>query len=175
VDLNTLGTVAELLGALGVIASLAYLAKQIKNAAEQGREEAARSVLSKLNATMEYLASDHARSDLWIRGSTSFANLRDEAEQVQFSSFLVTFFRTYEELYFYRGAGVQWNWGGFEEQVRATLASPGVREWWSMRGGFLSAEFRKELEPLLRQPAVPLYGEDGYYQRRRRESQGKGD
>ncbi len=173
-DLTAVGTIAELLGAIGVIISLAYLANQVRNAAQQGQEEAARSVLSKLNATMEYLASSHDKSDLWVRGSTSFSNLRDEAEYVQFSSYLITFFRTYEELYFYRSTGVQWDWSGFEEQVRATLASPGVREWWITRGGFLSDEFRRELTPYLEQPELPLYGDDGYYARRRGRALGDG-
>jgi hypothetical protein len=165
VDLPTISTIAELLGAIGVIVSLAYLANQVRHAAQLGQEEAARSVIAKLNATMEFLASGHDKSDLWVRGSTSFSQLEDEAEQVQFSSFLTTFFRTYEELYFYRGTGLRW--GGFAEQVRATLASPVVRDWWATRSGFLSEESRAELAPYLKEPSLPLYGEDGYYSRRR--------
>ena len=52
VDLATLGTIAELLGALGVIVSLVYLANQVQHAARLGQEEAARSVMTKLNTTM---------------------------------------------------------------------------------------------------------------------------
>jgi hypothetical protein len=165
---EAIGAVAELLGATGVIASLAYLANQVRAAGELGQQEAARSVMTKLNSTMEYLASSHDKSDMWVRGSAGFANLKDEAEVVQFSAFLSTFFRTYEELYFYRKAGVRWDWGGFEAQVRATMGAPGVREWWETRSHFLSKEFRDQLEPYLGEPAVPLYGEDGHYASRRR-------
>lgn len=163
---EAIGAVAELLGAAGVIASLIYLAHQVRHSAYLSRQEAARSVMSKLNATMDYLAASHDRSDLWVRGSSGLGSLRDEAEVVQFSAFLITFFRTYEELFYYRKRGVEWDWGGFEAQVRATLAAPGVREWWTTRSDFLSAEFKEQLKPLLDTPVLPLYGEGGFYAQR---------
>lgn len=167
---EAIGAVAELLGAAGVIASLAYLAIQVRNAGELGREEAARSVMTKLNSTMEYLASAYDKSDMWVRGSSSLSNLRDEAEFVQFSTFLITFFRTYEELHFYRKAGVRWDWGGFDAQVRVTLGAPGVREWWITRDHFFSKELREELSQYLEGPPVPLYGQGGHFDSRRSRS-----
>jgi hypothetical protein len=163
VNWDAIGAVAELLGAAGVIISLAYLANQVRAAGRLGQEEAARSVLTRLNATMEFLASSHEKSDMWVRGSSGLANLKDEAEQVQFSTFLTTFFRTYEELYMYRKAGIEWDWGGFEAQVRATLQSPGVREWWPTRCHFLSRELCRHLEQYLDEPTVPLYGPEGHF------------
>jgi hypothetical protein len=164
---TAIGAVAELLGALGVIVSLAYLANQVRSAGELGQQEAARSVMTKLNSTMEYLASGYDKSDVWVRGSSGLVNLKDEAEVVQFSAFLTTFFRTYEELHFYRKAGVDWDWSGFESQVRATMAAPGVREWWASRSHFLSHELRTALTPYLTDPVTPLYGEGGHYAQRR--------
>jgi len=166
-DWTAIGTVAELLGALGVIISLVYLGSQVRAASELTRQEAARSVLEKLNRTMEYLASSHEKSDLWVRGSSGLANLKDEAETVQFSAFLTTFFRTYEELFVYRRSGVEWDWDGFEAQVRATLQAPGVREWWPTRNHYLSAAVREHLTPYLEGEAVPLYGKGGQYDQRR--------
>ena len=165
---TALGAIAELLGAFGVIASLVYLANQVRQSAQLERQEAARSVMAKLNSTMEFLAAGHDRSELWVRGSSGLANLKDEAEVVQFSAFLITFFRTYEELFYYRKGSVEWTWGGFEEQVRVTLAAPGVREWWTTRSHFLSKEFRDQLKPFLADPEIPLYGEGGHYESRRR-------
>lgn len=166
-DWTVISTVAELLGALGVIISLVYLAGQVRAASQLSKQEAARSVLEKLNRTMEYLASSHDKSDLWVRGSSGLSNLKDEAETVQFSAFLTTFFRTYEELYVYRSSGVEWDWEGFEAQVIATLQAPGVREWWPTRSHFLGAAVRQHLEPYLEGRAVPLYGEGGQYDQRK--------
>lgn len=171
---GAIGAVAELLGAGAVIVGLVYLANQVRAAGELGRQEAARSVLAKLNATMDYLASSHDKSDMWVRGSSGLHNLRDEAEVVQFSAFLTTFFRTYEELHLYKKAGVQWDWSGFEAQVRATLESPGVREWWPTRNHFLSAEVRNHLAQYVEGPATPLYGKGGQYDQRRELSSGDG-
>ena len=164
---GAIGAVAELLGAAGVIVSLVYLANQVRAAGELGQQEAARSVLAKLNSAMEYLASSHEKSDMWVRGSSGLANLKDEAEVVQFSAFLTTFFRTYEELYIYQKAGVEWDWEGVEAQVRATLGAPGVREWWPTRNHFLSAEVRDHLSPYVEGSATPLYGAGGHYDKRK--------
>lgn len=158
VDWSAIGAVAELLGAIGVIASLVYLAGQVRNAGRLGREEAARSVMAKLNSTMAFLASGHDKADMWVRGSGGFSNLKDESEVVQLSGFLLTFFRAYEELYFYRKAGVDWDWGGFEAQVRATINTPGGSEWWATRGHYFSQEFQQEIGTYLTEPIVPLYG-----------------
>ena len=154
---EAIGAVAELFGALGVIVSLVYLAGQVRNAGRQGREEAARSVMDKLNASMAFLASGSDKADLWVRGSGGFSNLRDESEVVQFSGFLLTFFRAYEELYFYRKAGIEFDWGGFDAQVKATINSPGGRDWWSTRGHYFSQEFQEEVATHLEAPVMPLY------------------
>lgn len=157
---GAVGAVAELLGAVGVIVSLVYLASQVRSAGQLQQQEAARSVMAKLNDTMKYLASEHEKADLWVRGSGGFANLKDQAEIVQFSGFMISFFRTYEELYFYRQAGIDWDWGGFESQVRATINAPGVREWWATRSHYFSEEFQAEIKRYLQDPIKPLYGQE---------------
>ncbi len=157
-DWTVVSAVAELFGAFGVIASLVYLANQVRNAGRLGREEAARSVMAKLNKCMMFLASDHEKADLWVRGSGGFSNLRDDTEIVQFSALLLTFFRAYEELYFYRKARSDWDWGGFNSQVRVTINSPGGRDWWATRKRYFSQEFQAEMETYMDEPILPLYG-----------------
>ena len=92
---DAVGASADLLGAAGVIFSLVYLANQVRAAGQLGQQEAARSVQAEPNATMGILATSREKSDMWVRGSSSLSNLEDEAEVVQLSAFLTTFFRTY--------------------------------------------------------------------------------
>ena len=139
---SALGALAELVGAIGVIASLLYLAGQVRHSRRLAQEEAARSVLSKLNAFLDGISRDHGLADVWVRGSRDLSSLKDQAEAVQFSTFLLSIFRTYEEALAYQEAGVQWDWQGLEAQIREFIHEPGVAQWWSARRHWFSRHFQ---------------------------------
>ncbi len=73
---DAIGAIPELLGATGVIASLLYLARQMKSgavdarrAAADGRRAAAQAVLAKLNTSYQAVASNHELADVFSRGT----------------------------------------------------------------------------------------------------------
>jgi hypothetical protein len=138
-----LATVAELLAAVGVIASLIYLASQVRDSAAQTRLMAAQSILGKLNSSFDRLAGDESVADLWTRGLRGMAELRTSAERVRFMATLLGFFRTYEELFQYHRQGSidDWAWSGVGAGFRDIMATPGFREWWGLRQGWFSSEF----------------------------------
>lgn len=154
---DAIGAVAELFGALGVILSLVYLATQVRSSGRMARQEAARSVIGKMGSVLAQMTADHAVADIWIRGSQGLSNLEDEGEYVQFSTMILSVFRTYEELHFYRKDGVDWDWSGFDEQIEDILATPGVKEWWERRGRWFSASFREAISSRMASEARSLY------------------
>ena len=102
---EVVAAVGELLGAIGVIASLVYLAGQVRSsrhqaaeAASQSRQTAVQSVINKMNDFYNQLTVPGG-ADLWVRGSRGFAHLSSEEEKVQFSGFLMCMFRPFEEIY----------------------------------------------------------------------------
>ena len=166
---SALGALAEFVGAFGVIASLLYLAGQVRHSRRLAQEEAARSVLSKMNAFLDGISRDHGLADVWVRGSRDLANLKDQAEAVQFSTFLLSIFRTYEEALAYQKAGVDWDWEGLEAQIREFVQEPGVAQWWSARQHWFSGHFRNTIaryqaeggssvRPIVSPKEVPIKG-----------------
>ena len=127
---DAIGAIAELLGAIGVIASLLYLARQMRNgaadarrAAEHGRRAAAQSVFSKMNTVFETMAPNPQLADVFNRGMANLSVLSSE-EVVQFSSVMFNIVRPYEELLHYKRAGVveDWVWESVEAMVPAARA-----------------------------------------------------
>ena len=128
---DAIGAIAELLGAVGVIASLVYLAGQVRSsgnqakaAADQSRQAAVQSVVNKMNDFYNQVAAA-GTADLWVRGSKGLTELADEAEQVRFSGFLFSMFRPYEELYHYRQEGLvnDWIWQSIDIVCQPVLAN----------------------------------------------------
>ena len=86
---TAVGAVAELLGVIGVIASLLYLARQMRSTAAQNRLAAVQAVLTRLSAFMGDFAQNAQLNSVWVRGLGGMARLRDQEEANQFSSELL--------------------------------------------------------------------------------------
>ena len=148
---------AELLAALGVVGSLVYLAGQVRGSLNQARQAAIQSLVNQMNNVWTRLAADKDQADIWVRGSKGVATLADEKEGVRFSAFLLSIFRPYEELFYYRRDGLvdDWTWESIGSQCHALMGTPGFRDWWDMRGAWFSADFRKHIQKKLE--ALPDY------------------
>jgi len=94
---NAVAAVGEFLGAIGVIASLVYLAGQVRSSGYQSRQAAIQSVVNKMNDVWNTMAAA-STADLWTRGSSGLDSLKGESEGVQFSALMLSIFRPYEEL-----------------------------------------------------------------------------
>lgn len=140
---QVLATIAELLAAIGVIASLVYLASQVRDSAAQTKLMAVQSILTKMNSSFDRLAGDQLAADIWARGLKGMAELRTDAETVSFMAMLLGFFRTYEELYQHhrKGSIDDWAWSGLETGFRDIMATPGFQEWWRLRQGWFCRDF----------------------------------
>ncbi len=108
---TAIGATGELLGAIGVIASLLYLARQMRNGAADARRAAAEAVLAKLNTSYQAAATNHQLADVFSRGSANLSSL-SSGEAIQFAGLLLSFVRPYEELLYYKRAGAVEDWGG---------------------------------------------------------------
>ncbi len=159
---DAIGAIAELLGAIGVIASLLYLARQMRNgaadarrAAEHGRRAAAQSVFSKMNTVFETMAPNPQLADVFNRGMANLSVLSSE-EVVQFSSVMFNIVRPYEELLHYKRAGVveDWVWESVEAMVLPVLAAPGPLEWWAKRESWFTSAFQAHIGNVLPKEAV---------------------
>ena len=148
---DAIGAIAELFGAFGVIASLIYLAAQIRQNTESVRMTSHHGVAVQFNQSNLVGVQDPELSDLVTRGIRGDSSL-SEAERFRFEGYVGSIFRTYEELYqlHRKGLADQELWDSRERNMMRWLSSPAVRSWWaSERSNFFIASFRAYVEDRL--------------------------
>lgn len=141
---NALGAMGEIVGAVGVIVSLLYLASQVRNNSRQLRHASAQAVLDKLNGLIGQLAFSPGAGDVWTRGLSGLDALKDDEELVRFSSMLLKAFWAYEEVFHYRRAGMieDWAWTHAKAPVEHFMRTPGFQEWWLRRRDWFGEDFQ---------------------------------
>lgn len=135
---DVIGAVAELAGAVGVVASLAYLAVQIRQNTNQmerndraARGQSYQDLLTGLQSHLAPLALDESTSDIFHRGLQSFESLND-LEQFRFNWLMGGHIVTNENVFYQRQEGVLSE--ERSEQLFQSLqwffVNPGFRSWW---------------------------------------------
>ena len=142
---EALGAVAEILGALGVIVTVAYLAAQIRQNSQLVASSLADSIRNAMNETSRIIASDIEAARIFRVGVLDRASLT-EHEGYQFDG-LVTM-----SLYGHQQAFVN---GQIEDSAALEwlIALPGVQEWWRDYSLLLTSDFRKHVNRLLEKHA----------------------
>src|SRR3982750_3851534 len=145
-----ISAIGQMLGAIGVIVSLVYLAVQIRNQKTESR----RAAINLLTTHWSDLMKAHVESaefcSLWLRGIESFDDL-DPPSKMRFSAHLGRFLRTADSLYLYlrEGGMNEQLWHGLERTLAGTIAYRGFQEWWPTRKSWYTAEFGALVERLI--------------------------
>ena len=139
--LQDLGSIGEFVGAIGVVASLIYLALQIRQNSRQITENT-NSVLGSVELESAKLASDwlltvagdRELGRIWILGLSDPRRLTED-EGVQFAMLMGSaFYRIAGPFRQYkRGLLSEESWQPFDELIIRYMQSAAVRTWWSNR------------------------------------------
>jgi hypothetical protein len=136
---EAVGAVAEMMGALGVVASLAYLAVQIRQNTRQMADHTRSLRLAALESTAnsfsrfrDPLIRDAGMAALWVRGLQSYTTLTPE-ERIRMGSLLQELFFTFQNTFarLYEGALHEGAWLSQVQTIELMFRSAGVREWWT--------------------------------------------
>jgi len=135
---EALGAVGEIIGAIGVVSSLVYLAIQIRQNSHQVADNTKLARLAARDATTQsfsryrhLIANSPELAEIYLRGCADYRGL-PIADRLRFGAVLQEFFFAYDLLY-ERVADGRYEAGMFERQVPSVLAllsQPGVRDWW---------------------------------------------
>src|SRR5438128_8421335 len=129
-----ISAIGQMLGAIGVIISIVYLAAQIRNQNKES-QRAAMNVLtthwSDLNRT---LVENPEIALLWLRALRSFDDL-DAKSKLRFGAHLGRFLRFADNLYLnvLDGTLDQRLWRGYERPIADPVAYPGCQSSWGIR------------------------------------------
>jgi hypothetical protein len=132
---EAIGAVAELVGAVGVIASLLYLAAQVHTSNRASAVQAKLDSTRLLNDFMDLLIQRPELNRLMIEGRKSLDNLSPDEYQ-QFSNMSLKAFWFFSAGYFQfrRGTIASNDWFEVLAVLRYWIASPGCRAWWERLG-----------------------------------------
>ena len=139
----TLQSITQILGAIGVIASLIYVAIQIRNNARATRAATYQAVSNALAGTWDMLAANGELMELVLKGGDDFGSL-DRVQKARMRMSHMAYMRRYENAWFQRKVGTlhEPEWQAIIADMEAILSMPGTREVWKLVKDRSGAEFR---------------------------------
>lgn len=154
--LQEIAALGEIIGALGVVASLVYLATQIRNQNLESRLAAITTVTTQWNSYIGAMAENGELARIWVRGLQDFGAL-DEIERVRLSTHLNRILRAAEGMHRqYRAGKIDDElWQGISNALVDFVGYPGVKTWWPTRRHWYTADFRTLVESSMQKAAGP--------------------
>jgi len=143
-DWIAVGAIAEIVGAIAVVLTLAYLALQVNHATQAARRAAVAEAVSAIREANAHLADDPAAATIFRKGVDGLENLSTEEEKVQFGILTFNLFKTCEHLHYQWVVGAMDSevWGGWEWHMKGYLMFPGNRQWYEERRRSFSSRFQ---------------------------------
>lgn len=143
-NLEDLGNLGELIAALATVATLVYLALQIRQNNNAARISAGQSILSSLNEALQQASSSPQAARVLVLGQSDYESLPEE-EKAQFGVWVFAWFRVLEQGHYYHRKGFLDDsvWLGHVEHLKQIMKGPAVAQWWEHRYYFFNDEFRE--------------------------------
>jgi len=144
---DAVGAIAELLGGIGVIVSLFYLAMQIQQNTRSVRAASYHSVVTSLSELSGSIGRDADASRLFFAGTNDHDRLTQE-EWRQFGILVTSLFRNYENIFYQHSQEMMEDavWQGWANSMTRAFWMPGVQAWWPIWRDDCQAGFRDFLE-----------------------------
>ena len=141
-SLADLGNLGELIAAIAVVASLLYLAAQIRQNSKLLRASAIQSVASNTAGALASIGQDLNTAAVLTKGLSDFKSL-SAAEATQCSALLYLVFNEIQSSYSLHreGAIPEGLWQSKVAVATFYLRTPGVREWWKAGRDLMDRDF----------------------------------
>ncbi|NKC00276.1 MAG: hypothetical protein GKR90_17570 [Pseudomonadales bacterium] len=139
---EVIGATGEWAGAVAVVVTLVYLARQLRASNDATATAAENALITDYNRLLEHMYSDPNLCDLVLRSSRDFHNL-STVEKLQVHTFLTSQIFTVQNMYFQRKRG-QLDPAIVDPliaSITAILKNPGNLEWWADAKNVLDPEY----------------------------------
>jgi len=143
-DWEAVGAVGELVGALGVILSVLYLAIQIRKDARARVAETSHSIAARAGAVQQILSENRELAAVWRRALRGDFEDLEEADRTQFEVYLSVVTRSYEDgFYQYREGLIEERvWLAWARSIPDLVRTPGYLAWWQTHKHWFSDDFQ---------------------------------
>jgi hypothetical protein len=156
---TAIGAIGEFLGATGVIITLIYLARQVRQNTRATRLSTSHSISAAARDWNRPLLNDPELAWTFQVGTEDPTKL-DEKEQARFIELCFSLFRMFEDAHyqFQKGALDPDVWMGYEKLYAAYAKAPGFRAYWERRKETFRPEFQKFIDSY-GSPGVATWGD----------------
>jgi hypothetical protein len=144
---DAVGALAELVGAVGVVASLVFVGLQVRQNTRSMRASTYDSLVRSNGDWISALIQDPSLASAFETAVTRWSDV-DVKDRPRVMYLLTQLFRHWENSFFQRRQGTLEPslWATWEGIILSYFHQPGIQEWWKVRRHAYSAEFRAFLE-----------------------------
>jgi hypothetical protein len=144
---ETLSLVLDIIATAAVLASVIYLALEVRRSTKATYSQTYQSAVQALGEMAAIVGDSKERSKMFALGMADPDKL-DEDEYLQFAYLGISLFRRYENAYFqYRSGMIDDEfWNGHRDNLLWFYHRPGTQRWWRERRLGFSSGFREFLE-----------------------------
>ena len=148
---DAIGAVGEIIGALAVLATLVYLALQVRQNTLQMKATSHQAISDSLNHINILFAENSAMSQIWLKGCDDRSSLTLE-EKWRFDATARAYMHVCETMFFQAetGTGDRTVQLAEERGMVMILSTPGCHEWWAENPYGFGVEFRDYVERVTR-------------------------
>lgn len=145
-DWDAIGAIGEVVGGLGVIFTLGYLAIQIRQNTRSLKSAAYQSAIASMSEITGSTYENEDTARVMLHGCRG-EDLTD-VEEFRFGQLLTRLFRNFENFYYQHESGAMEDhlWYGMRNSMVGFYHMPAVRAWWKIRRKSYSIDFAKFLE-----------------------------
>ena len=156
---DAIGAIGEIIGAIAVVATLFYLAVQIRQNNRVVEENSRQLRLGEVDATLQSfsrfrgLIVNPDTAALLTRGLADYASL-EEAEQIQVGAVLDEYMFSYWSVFqrMREGAYSEEDWHVHLKALAAMMSRSGAKQWWAQRKSNYPVKFVAYLDDYLNRP-----------------------
>jgi hypothetical protein len=152
VTISELGSIGEIIGAAATVATLLYLAIQIRSNTLVTKSESLRDIIDRVIQWEARLVDSPELLHSWTEGSKSYHNLKDE-DQIRFTTL------SHEILSACETSWEAAKFGGIKAEtleaargiIYQLMRNKGVQEYWEVSGSItMAVDFVKEVDAILK-------------------------
>jgi hypothetical protein len=165
IDLQSLAYLGEVIGAAAVVASLLYLALQVRQSSKAQRTENYAHALERVSAFQAVLSQDSDLSRIFAKGVWDTSELTG-LEKIRFSWLLYEAFGSFEFMFhtYETNEIPEEVWKRWSQTVAWWLNFPGVQQWWMNRPVNFTESFTVFVESLIRDNPTDLQASQRWQQ-----------
>jgi len=152
IDLQSLAQIGEVIGAAAVVASLLYLALQVRQNSKAQRTENYARALERVSAFQAVLSQNNDLALIFAKGVWDTSKLT-RLEKIRFTWSLYEAFGSFEFMFHtYKTDEIPEEvWKRWSQTVAWWLSFPGVEQWWMNRPVNFTESFTRFVESVIRE------------------------